>query len=77
MIVTHKLDVKWMKSKCKLHVDMTVVLTWCHAMSFVTIKLYVLPKATRGICNHVCDLQLKNNQENKLLICKFLVVIQG
>jgi len=65
------------EKKCKLHVDMTVVLTWCRAMSFVTIILYVLPKATRGICNHVYHLQFKNNFKNKLLICKFLVVIQG
>jgi len=77
MIMTHKLNGNWMKNKCKLHVDMTVVLTWCHAMSFVTIKLYVLPKATIGICYHVCHLPLKNNQKTQLLICKFLVVIQG
>jgi hypothetical protein len=27
MIVTHMLDVNWMKNECKLHVDMIVVLT--------------------------------------------------
>jgi len=61
MIVTHKLDVNWIKNECKLHVDVNVVLTWCHAISFVTIKLYVFPKATRRICNHVYHLQLKIN----------------
>ncbi len=59
--MTHKLDVNWMKNERKLHVDVTVVLTWCHAIYFVTIKLYIFLKATKRICNDMCHLRVKIN----------------
>lgn len=73
MIMPHKLDVNWMKSRCKLHLEAIVISTWCDVMSFTTKILSNLFKVTKGICSHTWHLQLKNSPKNQLLIWNFLV----
>lgn len=51
-----RLNVSWMKSNYKLHVNMITILTWCHIMSFALKILCDLSKATKGICDHTCHL---------------------
>jgi hypothetical protein len=49
MIMPHKLDVNWMKSRCKLCLDAIVISTWCDVMSFAIKILSNLFKVTKGI----------------------------
>jgi len=50
------LNVSWMKSNCKLHVNTITILTWSHIMSFAPKILCDLSKAIKGICDHMCHL---------------------
>jgi hypothetical protein len=65
------------KVTCKSHLDVIDVSTWCHII-FSWLEFYVhyviCLRLTRGICNRVHHLWLKDSWKNQSLICKFLVV---
>jgi hypothetical protein len=45
---------------CKLHIDVAIVLIWCHIKSFATKLLCNLSKVIKGIFYHMCHLWPKN-----------------
>ncbi len=45
------LDVSWMKSLCESYLDMTIISTKCHVMSFATKFLCDLLRMTKRICS--------------------------
>ncbi len=53
MIVPCMLNASWMKIGCKLHLDVIIVLTWCHVISYATIILCDFSKAIRKIGNQI------------------------
>jgi hypothetical protein len=64
MKMPHRLDVNWMKSEYKSHLNVIIIYTWCDIMSFATKILCDLSKMTKEICNHIYHLKLKSSQKN-------------
>jgi hypothetical protein len=51
--MAHRLDVSWMKSGYKFHINVIIISTQCHIMFFATKILCNLFKVIRRICNHM------------------------